>query len=140
MTEQIAPIIPFMRYRNAPAAIDFLVHAFGFERLMVVRGEHEGEIGHAELRLGSSVIMVSSYRENAPGEKVSAENAASRGLYILVDDPDAHCARSKEAGAEIVMSPYNTDYGSREYSARDLDGYSWSFGTYVPELTPAATA
>jgi uncharacterized glyoxalase superfamily protein PhnB len=136
MSQQTAPIIPFMRYRNAARAIDFLVDAFGFQKLMVMPGDNEGEIGHAELRVGASVLMVSSYR-NTPPERTAAAGEASQGLYILVDDPDAHCARAKAAGAEIVMSPYNTDYGSREYSARDREGFSWSFGTYVPELTAA---
>jgi uncharacterized glyoxalase superfamily protein PhnB len=105
---------------------------------MVVPGDKEGEIGHAELRLGPSVIMVSSYR-NAPPASIAAEGEARNGLYLLVDDPDAHFARAKAAGAQIVMSPYNTDYASREYSARDVDGFAWSFGTYVPDLaaTPA---
>jgi uncharacterized glyoxalase superfamily protein PhnB len=139
MTDKTAPIIPFMRYRNAPRAIQFLNEAFGFEKLMVVPGDKEGEIGHAELRLGTSVLMVSSYRNAAP-EKTAPPVEASQGLYILVDDPDAHHERAKAAGAQIVMSPYNTDYGSREYSARDPEGFSWSFGTYVPELTLAAPA
>jgi uncharacterized glyoxalase superfamily protein PhnB len=53
-------------------------------------------------------------------------------IYIAVDDLDAHCERARAAGAEIVREPYDTDYGSRDYSARDLEGNVWSFGTYRP--------
>lgn len=61
-----------------------------------------------------------------------ALNGLSQCLYVAVDDPDAHCARAKAAGAEIVMEPTDMDYGARNYSARDLEGHLWSFGTYWP--------
>jgi len=48
-------------------------------------------------------------------------------------DADAHYERAKAAGAEITRELEDTPYGSREYSARDLDGHTWSFGTYRPE-------
>jgi uncharacterized glyoxalase superfamily protein PhnB len=54
------------------------------------------------------------------------------GVYIVVADADAHYARAREAGAEIVREPFNTDYDSREYSARDPEGNDWHFGTYQP--------
>jgi uncharacterized glyoxalase superfamily protein PhnB len=53
--------------------------------------------------------------------------------YVVVDDPDAHHERAVAAGAEIVRELTDTDYGSREFSARDPEGNLWSFGTYRPE-------
>jgi uncharacterized glyoxalase superfamily protein PhnB len=47
---------------------------------------------------------------------------------------DAHYDRAKAAGAEIVVELRNTEYGSREYSARDPEGHVWHFGTYLPEM------
>lgn len=47
-------------------------------------------------------------------------------------DAEAHCERARAAGAEIVREPFDTDYGSRDYTARDLEGYVWHFGTYDP--------
>jgi uncharacterized glyoxalase superfamily protein PhnB len=62
--------------------------------------------------------------------------AASRGqggsIYIVVDDVNAHHERARVAGAEITRAPHDTDYGSREYAARDPEGNVWSFGTYQP--------
>jgi uncharacterized glyoxalase superfamily protein PhnB len=55
------------------------------------------------------------------------------GLYVYVEDLDAHCRRAKATGAEIVRDLEDTPYGSREYSARDPEGHLWSFGTYRPE-------
>ncbi len=50
----------------------------------------------------------------------------------MVEDPDALCERAKGAGAEISREPTDTDYGSREFSAKDPEGNVWSFGTYDP--------
>jgi uncharacterized glyoxalase superfamily protein PhnB len=57
---------------------------------------------------------------------------AAMGVYVCVDDVDAHHARAVANGADIVRDLADTDYGSREYSARDLDGNLWSFGSYQP--------
>jgi uncharacterized glyoxalase superfamily protein PhnB len=53
-------------------------------------------------------------------------------LYVTVEDPDAHYERAKAAGAKIVIEPFDTDYGARNYCARDLEGHLWTFGTYRP--------
>jgi uncharacterized glyoxalase superfamily protein PhnB len=50
------------------------------------------------------------------------------------EDPDAHCRRARAAGAEVMTELHNTDYGSRDYAARDLEGNVWSFGTYRPAV------
>ena len=57
---------------------------------------------------------------------------ATMGVYCVVDEVDAHCERARAAGAEITREPEDTPYGSREYTARDLEGHPWSFGTYAP--------
>ena len=54
-------------------------------------------------------------------------------MYVVIEDADAHYARAKAAGAEIVRELEDQDYGSRDYSARDFEGNLWSFGTYRPE-------
>jgi uncharacterized glyoxalase superfamily protein PhnB len=58
------------------------------------------------------------------------------GIYVVVPDIDGHYARAKAAGAKIERPLADTDYGSREYSARDCDGHLWSFGTYDPTQHP----
>lgn len=54
------------------------------------------------------------------------------GLYVVVDDVDAHAARAEAAGAEIVMKPEDQDYGGRLYTCKDFEGNVWSFGSYDP--------
>jgi uncharacterized glyoxalase superfamily protein PhnB len=54
--------------------------------------------------------------------------------YVAIDDVDAHHDLARSEGADIVMAVHDTDYGSREYTARDPEGHLWSFGTYRPEV------
>ncbi len=124
--------IPFMRYADAPAAIRFLVEAFGFEEKLVVPGE-DGAIAHAELTFGNGMVMLGSARDDDFGMRSPRElGGANQGVYVVVGDPDALYERAKRAGAEIQREPANQDYGSRDFTARDPEGNIWSFGTYDP--------
>jgi uncharacterized glyoxalase superfamily protein PhnB len=123
-------IFPVLKYDDASAAIDFLERAFGFERHAVYDGENGG-VAHAELRLGDEYVMLGSTGE---GDDRFNQGAGRSSLYVVVDDPDAHHARASEAGAAVERELNDTDYGSREYTARDPEGNLWSFGTYAPAL------
>lgn len=133
-------IYPCLSYRDARAAIDWLRDAFGFEELMVHPGEGDREIGHAELGLGPGIVMLGSASDAMPEITSDATNGAGEldfsrlpfALYVAVEDVDAHHDRARDAGAEIVRPLSDTDYGSREYACRDLEGNVWSFGTYRP--------
>ena len=131
-------VIPGLRYKDSPKALDWLCRAFGFERHLVVPGEN-GTIAHAQLRFGRGMIMlgstgshggtgfdtyVASQREIGP--------VAAQRLDVVVDDADAHLARARAAGAEILLEISDQDYGGRDYTCRDLEGHIWTFGTYDP--------
>jgi uncharacterized glyoxalase superfamily protein PhnB len=129
-----APIIPCLTYRNAPAAIEFLCKAFGFQKKMVVEGE-ANSIAHAELTFGRAMIMVGSVKNSDYGRLVKPPRelgACTQTIYLVVEDADAHHARAKEAGAEIVLPLTTQDYGGRDYTCRDPEGNVWTFGTYDP--------
>jgi uncharacterized glyoxalase superfamily protein PhnB len=124
-------IIPALRYRDGAAAIDWLCTVFGFARKMVVPGEG-GKIAHAELNLGNGMIMLGDV-ETEYGRLVAEKGrSVTQGIYVVVDDVEAHYARAKSAGAEIVIDIKTQDYGGRDYTARDLEGHVWTFGTYDP--------
>jgi uncharacterized glyoxalase superfamily protein PhnB len=134
----VAPTLyPAMRYRDAPAAIEFLKDAFGFREREVIANE-DGTIAHAELNYGPSILMLGSDRD----DPLYGNRAGQGWLYVAVDDPDAHCRRARAAGAEIIAELHETDYGSRDYAARDPEGNFWYFGTYrpAPETTEATSA
>jgi uncharacterized glyoxalase superfamily protein PhnB len=132
-----ANIIPALRYRDAAKAVDWLCRAFGFEKHLVVPGD-EGTIAHAQLTYGRGMIMLGSAGRHGGGYdalvKPPAEvgGVCTQGPYVIVDDADAHYARARAAGAEVVMDLRDQDYGGRGYTCRDLEGHVWSFGTYDP--------
>jgi uncharacterized glyoxalase superfamily protein PhnB len=127
---------PTLRARDARALIRFLVDAFGFEET-VVYGDGD-VVHHAQLSwpLGGG-IMLGSAREDGPSDEWPLQ-PGSFGAYVVTDDPDGLCQRARAAGAEIMSDVHETDYGSRDFAARDPEGNRWSFGTYPGE--PRATA
>jgi uncharacterized glyoxalase superfamily protein PhnB len=135
MPEFRSSVIPGHRYRDAPAAIEWLCNVLGFERHAVYEGEN-GSIAHAELTLGNGMIMLGSGKDDevhrsfkSPEELGGIE---TRGVYIVVPDADAAHARAVAAGAVVTIPLHNTDYGSRDFTVKDPEGYSWSVGTYDP--------
>ena len=114
-------VFPALTYDDARAAVDFLKSAFGAEEHAVYKTD-DGEIRHAELSFGNGLVMFGP----SSGER------APVSVYVVVDDPDAHHERARAAGAEIVRDLHDTDYGSREYGAKDPEGNAWYFGTYQP--------
>jgi uncharacterized glyoxalase superfamily protein PhnB len=121
---------PSLRARDARALIRFLTEAFGFEET-VVYGDGD-RVDHAQLSWPEGGgIMLGSVR---PGEApASATDPGAFGAYVVTDHPDALHERARAAGAEITAEPHDTDYGSRDFAARDPEGNRWSFGTYRGE-------
>jgi uncharacterized glyoxalase superfamily protein PhnB len=119
---------PTLRAHDAKALITFLVEAFGFEETVVYA---DGDlVHHAQLSWPEGGgIMLGSVR---PGV-ASATEAGAFGAYVVTGQPDTLCERARKAGAEITAEPHDTDYGSRDFSARDPEGNRWSFGTYRGE-------
>jgi len=123
-----------MRYADARAAIAWLVNTFGFEE-NVCYAAGDGSVAHAQLTFHGGMVMLGSARDDGYPIKPPAERGGLTGsVYVAVPaaEIDAHYARTKAAGARIHMDIHDTDYGSRDYSAFDPEGYLWSFGTYRP--------
>jgi uncharacterized glyoxalase superfamily protein PhnB len=120
MADQAPNIYPALSFADPSAALQWLSQAFGFEEYVVYRND-DGAIQHAEMSLGPGMIMFGT------------GDPASTGVYVAVEDADAHYERAKAAGAEITREIEDTPYGSREYTAKDPEGHVWSFGTYWPK-------
>ncbi len=122
-------VFPTLRYRDARAAIRFLVEAFGFVEVAVYG---EGDIvDHAQLNWPTGGgIMLGSVRE---GGAIDELPAGTGSLYIVVDNPDELYDRAVAKGATITREMREEDYGSRGFTCRDPEGVHWSFGTYAGE-------
>ncbi|MEZ0067390.1 putative glyoxalase superfamily protein PhnB [Streptacidiphilus sp. MAP12-20] len=122
---------PSLRAKDARALIRFLVDAFGFEET-VVYGEGE-LVEHAQLSWPEGGgIMLGSVR-HTDADDTWPLRPGTFGAYVVTTDPDAVFARARAAGAEITTGLHETDYGSRDFAARDPEGNRWSFGTYPGE-------
>ena len=121
-------VVPWRTYDDAHGAIAFLESAFGAER-HVFETADDGSVAHAELRFGNGIVMVGSAKPDLPATR--GAGAPGEGIYVVVDDIDAHYERARDAGAEIVSELRDLGY-SREYSASDPEDNRWHFGTYQP--------
>jgi uncharacterized glyoxalase superfamily protein PhnB len=131
MSNQAPNIFPTLLYEDARAALKWLAEAFGFEQTFATPGP-DGTVAHAEIALGPGVIMLGSAPAGSDFARPADWREAPQAVYVAVDDVDAHYEQARAAGAEITRELEDTDYGSREYSARDLEGQHWHFGTYRP--------
>jgi uncharacterized glyoxalase superfamily protein PhnB len=125
-------IFPILRYNDARGAIQSLCATFGFVELFSVP-ESGPFVRHAQLKLGTNIIMVGSVRPDERMASPQVLGAATQALCVYVDDLDAHFHRALSAGAEITSPPGDTGFGSRDYHARDPEGHLWTFGTYLPD-------
>jgi uncharacterized glyoxalase superfamily protein PhnB len=132
-----ATVIPVLRYRDLPAAIEWLCQAFGFEKTLVVPKE-DGTIAHAQLSFGNGMIMLGSVHNNETEfdrlrkQPDEIGGVQTQSAYVIVNDADAVYAQAKAAGAKIAIEIKDEDYGGRDFSCYDLEGHLWSFGTYDP--------
>ncbi len=127
--EQQPIIYPVLFYRDAAAALDWLVRVFGFTRRMAAADE-DGRISHAELSFDRGVIMLAGVNAERGWQSPVTLKAVNQSVCVYVADPDAHHARAVAAGAEILLPLTTKDYGARDYTCRDLEGHVWTFGTY----------
>ena len=122
-------IFPAIRYADATRAMHWLEQTCGFRKQLVVDGP-DNTIAHAQLQLGAGMVMLGL--NPAEPDPMNPWDHADQGVYVFVEDIEEHYERARAAGAEIVRELEDTDYGSREYTARDPEGHLWSFGTYQP--------
>jgi uncharacterized glyoxalase superfamily protein PhnB len=132
-----ATVVPCLKYRDAPAAIEWLCLTFGFAKHAVHLND-DGTVAHAQLTFGNGMVMLSSV------EKVQTEwgrlmkqpdevkGAVTQSAYLIVQNADAVYASAKAAGAKIAIEIKDEDYGGRGFGCYDLEGHLWSFGTYDP--------
>ena len=126
-------LYPTLRCRDAGAMIRWLHTALGFAERVTYR-DADGTIHHAELALGSSILMLGQHRDDAHGKLIGDPNGRrTDSLYLAMDDADALHARVAATGVEIVTPLHDTAYGSRDFACRDPEGNLWSFGTYWPK-------
>ena len=132
MSQQPQILFPALRYRDAVAAIEWLESALGMKRGEVSSND-EGVVLHAELSIAGATLMLGS---NSQGEDDRLDLPTGGGsVYIALDyaaQVDDLFQRAQAAGAQVVMPVTDQPYGSHEFVLADLEGNTWSVGTYRP--------
>ncbi|CAN5653732.1 VOC family protein [soil metagenome] len=132
---QIHEVFPYLRVSDSVAAMHFYAEAFGATEIFRLT-EPGGRIGHAEMKLGPSVLMLSDaypeYGLLAPpgGQDIGCS------IHLHVTDADALAAKAVAAGAELLMPPTDQFYGERSCRLRDPFGHTWLIGHELEKLTP----
>lgn len=134
--QTLCNVIPCMRYRDAPAAIEWLCDTFGFETQLVVPNE-DGGIAHAQLAFGNGMIMLGSAFDTEYGRLLKQPSEigdfVTQNAYLVVNDADLVYGRVLEGGGKILLDIKDEEYGGRGFTCRDPEGHIWSIGTYDPQ-------
>lgn len=128
-------VYPYLSYRDTAAALRFLEEAFGFTT--IARWDApDGTVQHAEVTFGEGAVMLGTADyPTAPLDEASV----GQGIYVYIEDVDAHFAKAQAGGAQIVYPPEDTEWGTRRYRVLDPEGYEWSFGSYRPDTAGASS-
>jgi uncharacterized glyoxalase superfamily protein PhnB len=133
-TNRIEEVFPYLRTRDANAAIEFYQRAFGAVEDFRLT-EPSGRVGHAELKFGETTGMVSdAYPEyGIHGPRDGSPTGLS--IHLHVDDVDAMTRQAAEAGAKVVSEPSDQFYGERTARLLDPFGHEWLLGSHTEDVS-----
>ncbi len=129
-------VMPYLTYDDPNAALEWLKKAFGVEEIALTTGP-QGEIVHAELKIGTGIILLTGANGNGvlPMGSPRSLPHSHQGVFVRIDgakNVDKHHDQAVSAGAKVLMPLQDMPWGSREYTCQDVEGHIWSFGTYNP--------
>ena len=128
-------VTPYLIIDGASAAIDFYKKAFGATELF--RMEHGGKIGHAELKIGDSPIMLADPQPGSDYVSPKALNGTPVSLMIYVENVDTIYKRAIAAGGVEIKALQDQFYGDRSGTLRDPFGHIWTVATHKEDVAPA---
>jgi PhnB protein len=124
---------PYLIVKGATAAIDFYKKAFGAKERL--RMENEGRIGHAEIEIGDSCIMLADEHPQIGAYGPEHYGGSPVSLMIYVTDCDAVYAQALKAGAKSDREPKDQFYGDRMAGVVDPFGFRWYLGTHIKDVS-----
>jgi PhnB protein len=126
-------VTPYLIVDDGAAAIDFYIAVLGATERMRMAGP-DGKVGHAELNVGDSVIMLADEHPemNAVGPKTVGGTPVS--IHVYVEDSDSVFERAIEAGAKSLAPMEDKFYGDRSGSFEDPFGHHWNVATHVEDV------
>jgi PhnB protein len=125
----------YLAVDDAARAIEYYTKAFGAQERGRM-GAPDGKIGHAELEIGDSRIMLSDPFPQASTRPPKQLGGTSASVFMYVEDVDAVVKRAVDAGATVTMEVADQFWGDRFGTITDPFGHVWSIATHVEDLTP----
>ena len=128
-------ITPYLVVHDAAKAIDFYKRAFDAKEMFRMAGP-QGKIGHAELRIGDSMIMLADEMPQMETKSPQSLGGTTAGVFLYVNDVDAAFQKAASAGAKVTMPLADMFWGDRYGKLMDPFGHSWSMATHKEDVAP----
>jgi PhnB protein len=132
-------LAPYLAVDNADEAIDYYKEAFGAKERVRMEAPG-GAIGHAELEIGDSVVMLSDPFPQASTKSPKELGGSSVSVFMYVEDVDAVVKQAVDAGATVLMEVADQFWGDRFGTVQDPFGHTWSVATHVEDVPPEEIA
>jgi len=129
-------VTPYLVVNDAARAIDFYKRAFGATEKVRMDGP-QGKIGHAELQIGDSMVMLTDEMPGGPNRSPQTLGGSPVGIFMYVKDVDASFKKAVDAGAKVEMPLEDMFWGDRYGKLTDPFGHSWSMATHKEDVAPA---
>jgi len=133
--EHMDSVTPSIICTPCAEAIDFYIRAFGAEEIEPRMTGPDGSIGHAEIRIGDSVIMLGDEWPGGPTRSPTSLGGTSGALFIYTEDVEAMWAQAIEAGAEMLFPLEVQFYGDLSGRLRDPFGHTWGLGQHIEDVS-----
>ena len=128
-------VTPYLVVGGAARALEFYKKAFGAEETVRMPGP-DGRIGHAEVRIGDSVVMLADENPEMGAKSPKTIGGSPITLFVYVDDVDKVFARAVEFGATVQRPLANQFYGDRTGGVIDPFGHVWYLATHIEDVSP----
>ena len=128
-------LTPYLTVNDAARAIDFYKRAFGAKEVMRMDGP-QGKIGHAELKIGDSPLMLADEMPGGSSRSPQSVGATTAGVFLYVEDVDSVYKQAVSAGAKAEMPPTDMFWGDRFGKLLDPFGHSWALATHIEDVAP----
>ena len=132
-------VSPYLAVEDAAAAIDYYKKAFGATERVRMEAP-DGKIGHAELEIGDSIVMLADPTPQASTKPPHELGGTSAGVFLYVEDVDTVVKRAVDAGATVTMEVADQFWGDRFGTVTDPFGQVWSVATHIEDVPPAEMA
>jgi len=128
-------VTPYLTVNDASRAIDFYKRAFGAQETVRMQGP-PGKIGHAELKIGDSIVMLADEMPGSGSRSPQSLGGSTVNIFLYVKDVDAAFRQAINAGAKAETQPADMFWGDRYGKLSDPFGHSWSLATHKEDVAP----